>query len=175
MTLPQVAGPRRIIVMGVSGCGKSTVGAALAKALARVFVDGDDLHPQSNRDKMAAGTPLTDEDRLPWLDRVGETLASGDGAVIACSALKRSYRDRIRNWAPDTVFIHLTGSEELLAARHKARTNHFMPTSLLRSQLDTLEDLEPTEMGAEVSIDGTEAEVTAAALTALVTLTAKPQ
>ena len=175
MTVPQVAGPRRIIVMGVSGCGKSTVGAALAEALAQVFVDGDDLHPQSNRDKMAAGTALNDENRWPWLDRVGKTLASGDGAVVACSALKRSYRDRIRNLAPDTVFIHLTGSEESLAARHSARTDHFMPTSLLRSQLDTLEDLEPTELGAAVSIDGTEAEVIAAALSALATLTAKPQ
>lgn len=135
-----------LVVMGVSASGKSAVGAALAGRLGVPFVDGDDLHPQANVDKMAAGIPLDDEDRWPWLDAVAARLAERH-VVIACSALKRAYRDRLRAAAPDTVFVHLTGSPELLQERANARPGHFMPASLLRSQLDTLEDLGQDEAG----------------------------
>lgn len=124
--------------MGVSGSGKSTVGEALAQRLGIRFVDADDLHPPLNVANMSAGIPLTDADRAPWLDAVGEVLASGP-VVVACSALKRAYRDRLRAAAPDLVLVYLRGSRELLESRMKGRT-HFMPASLLDSQLDTLEE-----------------------------------
>jgi gluconokinase len=135
--------------MGVSAAGKSTVGRALADALGVPFADADDLHSEANRAKMAAGTPLTDDDRWPWLDAVGETLraAHATGLVMACSALRRAYRDRVRAIAPDVVFVHLDGTRELLAARIAARTDHFMPSTLLESQLATLEPLESDEAG----------------------------
>lgn len=123
--------------MGVCGCGKSSVGQGIAAALDLPFTDGDDLHPAANVAKMASGQPLTDADRWPWLTSVGETL--GQGGVVACSALKRVYRDHIRAAAPGTVFVHLHGSRELLAARLAARPGHFMPPALLDSQLATLE------------------------------------
>src|SRR5699024_627766 len=111
---PPSAGGPRVVVMGVSSCGKSTVGELLALKLGVPFMDGDDLHPRANIEKMASGVPLTDDDRWPWLTLVGEWLAGrSDGGVIACSALKRSYRDRIRKAAPDTVFLHLHGSRKL--------------------------------------------------------------
>lgn len=147
----------RIIVMGVSGCGKTTVGTQLAAALNARFVDGDDLHPAENKAKMAAGIPLNDQDRWPWLDLVGKTLnmdATGfAGNVIACSALKRAYRDQIRIKCPGAIFVHLTGSRELLAARLSGRKHEYMPASLLDSQLQILEDLADDELGFEVSID----------------------
>lgn len=161
----------RVIVMGVSGAGKSTVGAALAAALGASFVDGDDLHPPANVAKMAGGVPLDDDDRAPWLDEVGRTLAGGASVVVACSALKRRYRDRIRAVAPDTVTIALDGSRELLGARLGARIDHFMPASLLDSQLGALEPLGADEAGAIVSIDATPAEVVSAALDAVRTAT----
>jgi gluconokinase len=130
---------RPVVVMGVSGTGKSTVGAALAAELRVPFVEGDDLHPEANRAKMASGIPLTDDDRAPWLDAVAASL-SGEPVVVACSALKRRYRDRLRVAAPDLVVVFLHGTPELLAARMEGREGHFMPTSLLRSQLDTLEE-----------------------------------
>ena len=138
-----------VCVMGVSAAGKSTVGAALADALGVPFVDADDLHSDANRAKMASGTPLTDEDRWPWLDAVGARFrdAEATGLVMACSALRRVYRDRIRAVAPDVVFVHLDGSRELLAARAAARTDHFMPAALLDSQLATLEPLGADEAG----------------------------
>jgi carbohydrate kinase (thermoresistant glucokinase family) len=144
--------------MGVSGCGKSTLGAALAATLAARFIDGDDLHPRANREKMAAGTPLTDADRAPWLARVGEALATpapGEPAavIVACSALKRAYRDIIRTHARgDVVFLHLTGAREVIAARLAARKGHFMPPSLLDSQLTTLEPLAPDETHALIDV-----------------------
>lgn len=146
--------PPLVVVMGVSAAGKSTVGRLLAAGLGLDFLDADDLHPASNRAKMSAGTPLTDDDRMPWLDRVGEELAlrSLTGAVIACSALRRVYRDRIRARVPGAVFVHLHGSDSLLAERAAGRTDHFMPPSLLRSQLDTLEALEPGEAGVTVDV-----------------------
>jgi gluconokinase len=144
-----------IVVMGVSGSGKSTIGARLARRLGLRFLDADDLHPITNVDKMTAGVPLTDDDRWPWLARVGEAMAeaSGTGVVVACSALKRSYRDAIRAAAPEAVFVHLDGSRDLLAARLGEREDHFMPAALLDSQLDALEPLGEGERGIRIGID----------------------
>lgn len=132
-----------IVVMGVSGCGKSTVGRALAQSLGLPFVEGDDLHPPRNVALMAAGTPLTDDDRRDWLNTLAEVLAGaaarGHGVVVSCSALKRAYRDRLRHGAPGTRFVYLHGPRELLATRLASRSGHYMPPSLLQSQLDTLE------------------------------------
>jgi gluconokinase len=129
---------RVIVVMGVSGTGKSTIGRALAETLDLPFVEGDDLHPESNVAKMAAGIPLTDADRAPWLDLIAAELDRP--VVVACSALKRSYRDRLRAAAPDLVLVYLHGAPELLASRMGQRDGHFMPTVLLESQLATLEE-----------------------------------
>ncbi len=140
--------------MGVSGSGKSTVGAALAQRTRVPFVDADTLHPAANVTKMAAGEPLDDEDRYPWLEKVGEWLAGHrDGGVVSCSALKRKYRDQLRAHCPGVEFLHLSGSADLIAGRLAARPGHFMPAALLRSQLDTLEPLGPDEAGATVDID----------------------
>lgn len=135
--------------MGVSAAGKSTLGAALAAELGVPFADADDLHSDANRKKMASGTPLTDQDRAPWLDAVGARFQENrrTGLVMACSALRRVYRDRIRAVAPDVVFVHLDGSRRLLASRAAARTDHFMPPALLDSQLATLEPLDEDERG----------------------------
>jgi len=135
---------RPVVVMGVSGSGKTTVGAALADALELPFVDADSLHPPANVAKMAAGIPLDDADRAPWLDAVGAVLARGP-VVVACSALKRAYRDKLRSAAPDLQLVFLDGSPTLLASRMTARPGHFMPTSLLDSQLATLERPGPDE------------------------------
>jgi carbohydrate kinase (thermoresistant glucokinase family) len=154
----------RMVVMGVSGCGKSSVGIALARALGARFIDGDDLHPLANKTKMAAGIPLDDDDRWPWLDLVGSELADDclesidgsegfTGTVIACSALKRKYRERILAAAPGTVFVHLDGPKELLAERMGSRGDHFMPLALLDSQLKTLEPLGSDEPGKVYSIE----------------------
>lgn len=144
-----------ICVMGVSAAGKSTVGIALAEALRVPFQDADALHPDANRVKMTAGIPLTDDDRWPWLDRIGQSFreSAGTGLVMACSALRRAYRDRIRIAAPEVLFVHLHGSRELLRSRAQARTDHFMPASLLESQLETLEDLGADETGFAVTVD----------------------
>lgn len=144
-----------LVVMGVSGAGKSTVAAALAERLGGEYLDADDLHSDEARAKMAAGIPLDDDDRWPWLDRVAARLAVGDARpVIACSALRRRYRDRLRTGA-DPVFVHLDGAPEVLARRMGARVGHFMPTGLLASQLATLEPLEADEPGFAVDIDDT--------------------
>src|SRR3982750_3854146 len=132
-----------VVIMGVSGSGKTTVGAALAVRLGLRFVDGDALHPEANVAKMAAGTPLTDDDRWPWLDAVGAVLADGQ-VVVACSALRRVYRDRLRAAAPDIQFVYLRVPRDVLEERMSHRA-HFMPVTLLDSQLATLEPPEPDE------------------------------
>jgi carbohydrate kinase (thermoresistant glucokinase family) len=143
-----------IVVMGVSGCGKSTIGAALADRLGVHFIDGDALHPVSNIEKMSHGVALEDLDRLPWLADVGRTLRDHQdtGLVLACSALKRSYRDVIRWEAPDVTFVHAHGERSLLHERLSGRADHFMPATLLASQLNTLELLDETERGFVVDI-----------------------
>ncbi|UVJ40042.1 gluconokinase [Arthrobacter sp. CJ23] len=151
--LNTVHAPLHIVVMGVAGCGKSTVGAALAESIGAEFLDGDSLHPQANIDKMASGTPLNDRDRAPWLAEIGSRFAASDtGLVIACSALKRSYRDIIRSGDVSVMFVHLHGTKELLAERMNARPDHFMPASLLDSQLSTLEALQADESGVVADI-----------------------
>jgi carbohydrate kinase (thermoresistant glucokinase family) len=166
----------RIVVMGVSGCGKSSVGLALAAALGARFIDGDDLHPEANKAKMSAGIPLDDSDRAPWLDLVSLALAeevnqtsggSFTGAVVACSALKRVYRERILAGAPNTFFVHLDGSREILEQRLGARSGHFMPASLLDSQLATLEPLGADEPGVAIDIDQSISRIIALAQAAI--------
>ncbi|HEU0207106.1 MAG TPA: gluconokinase [Pseudolysinimonas sp.] len=149
---------RPVVVMGVSGSGKTTVGAALADALGLPFVDGDALHPEANVAKMAAGIPLDDADRAPWLDAVGRVLAAAP-VVVACSALKRVYRDRLRAAAPALQLVFLDGSRELLASRMAARPAHFMPTALLDSQLATLERPGPDEHALTAEIAEPVAEI----------------
>ncbi len=148
-----------LVVMGVSGTGKSTVAKALQERLGWLFAEGDDLHPASNVAKMAAGIPLEDADRWPWLDAIsawtGEQAAAGQSTIVTCSALRRVYRDRLRAAATGTVFVHLAGSPELLAERMAGRKGHFMPTSLLASQLATLEPLQADERGIVVDVAGT--------------------
>lgn len=158
-----------VVVMGVSGSGKTTVGTALAERLEVPYAEADDFHPQRNVAKMAAGNPLDDEDRRPWLDAIARWLAghTGTGGVVACSALRRRYRDRLRASAPEVFFVHLDGSRELIAERLRARTGHFMPPSLLDSQFESLEELEPDERGAAVPVSGTPGEVTARAFAAM--------
>jgi gluconokinase len=139
--------------MGVSGSGKSTVGSALAQRLRVPFVDADALHPPANVAKMTTGEPLNDDDRYPWLEKVGEWLAGHcTGGVVSCSALKRKYRDQLRVHCPRVEFLHLSGSPELINRRMSARTGHFMPAALLRSQFDTLEPLGADERGVTVDI-----------------------
>lgn len=158
-----------VIVAGVSGSGKSTVGAALAGHLGVPFVDADSLHSAANVAKMAGGTPLTDEDRGPWLESIGQAMraAENDGLVLACSSLRRRYRDQIRAAAPDTFFVTLTGSRELLAERLAGRAGHFMPSTLLDSQLAAFEPLQPDERGIDLSIDAAPLTLVARAAAAI--------
>ncbi|QIK75542.1 gluconokinase [Nocardioides piscis] len=141
-----------VVVTGLSGSGKTTVGASLARALDVPFCDADDLHPEANVAKMASGRALDDRDRLPWLELVGHWLAdhAEGGGVTACSALKRSYRDLLRSHAPAVGFLHLSADADVLAERLASRSGHFMPPAMLRSQLETLEPLEPDEPGMVV-------------------------
>ncbi|GAA1001379.1 gluconokinase [Subtercola frigoramans] len=158
-----------VIVAGVSGSGKSTVGEALALELGVPFVDADSLHSAANVAKMAGGTPLTDEDRGPWLDSIGQAMrsAENDGLVMACSSLRRRYRDQIRASAPGTFFVTLTGSRELLAERLAGRAGHFMPPALLDSQLAAFEPLQPDERGIDLSIDAAPDTLVARAVEAI--------
>jgi carbohydrate kinase (thermoresistant glucokinase family) len=132
-----------VVVMGVCGCGKTSVGRRIAERMGWIFIEGDDLHPESNKQKMAAGTPLEDADRWPWLDRIvaraREIEVQGGSSIIACSALKRIYRDRLRRAGSDVRFVYLEGDRDLIGARMRARRDHFMPAGLLDSQLATLE------------------------------------
>ncbi|WP_332908236.1 gluconokinase [Naasia lichenicola] len=162
-----------VVVMGASGSGKSTIGRLLADRLACDFVDADDLHPDANKAKMHAGIPLTDEDRSPWLHLVGRAIATevdaGREVVVACSALKRAYRDILRSAAPGVEFLYLDGSRELLAQRLSARSGHFMSPTLLDSQLATLEPLQSDELGIVVGIADNPASMVDAAVAALQT------
>lgn len=150
-TEPRAARPL-VVVMGVAGSGKSTIGAALADRLRLPFRDADDLHPPVNVEKMSRGVALTDADRAPWLAAVGEEIARHrvPGLVIACSALKVAYRDALRAHAPEVFFVHLETSKRVLAQRMVMRSEHFMPLALLDSQLDTLEPLAPGEGGLTI-------------------------
>lgn len=142
--------------MGVSATGKSTVAVALADRLGLEFVEGDDLHPQANIEKMSAGKPLNDEDRLPWLQAIADVIAAKDAAgvstVVTCSALRRSYRDILRSGGCNVFFVHLHADFDVLLERMGTRSKHFMPASLLESQFDTLEQLEPDEAGGLVDV-----------------------
>ena len=146
-------GPRVLVFMGVSSTGKSTLAAMLAGRLGWPFQEGDDLHPQANVAKMAAGHALTDDDRIPWLHIVGDwidaRIAAGEPGIITCSALRRRYRDVLRR--PEVTFVHLTGERDVILQRMMRRQGHFMPPALLDSQFRTLEDPEPDE--DHISID----------------------
>jgi gluconokinase len=157
--------------MGVSGCGKSEVGMRLAEALGARFIEGDRFHPAANLARMSAGIPLTDDDRLGWLgalraeiERVWE---EGEPVVLACSALKRRYRDILRGRGGDVRFVHLHGDRDLIAQRMAARTGHFMPLSLLDSQLHDLEPLQSGEAGVTLDLRDPPPELVAQALAAL--------
>ena len=152
-----------LIVMGVQGCGKSTIGRMLAERLGEPFFDGDDLHSEESKAKMGAGVPLTDTDREPWLRRIAELIASEAAArrhvIIGCSALKRSYRDLLRSTVATTRFVHLAGSFEVMTERIQGRNHEYMPTTLLASQFETLEELAGDEAGIVVSVEQTPAQI----------------
>jgi gluconokinase len=155
-----------IVVMGVSGSGKSTVGGLLAQRLGVPYAEADDFHPAANIAKMSAGHPLDDTDRAPWLDAIAAWIVErgGSGGVVSCSALRRRYRDRLRADAPGLFFLHLDGPRELIASRLAARMQHFMPSGLLRSQFEALEPLDADEAGAVVTIEGGPQEIAERAL-----------
>ncbi|MEU1303245.1 gluconokinase [Streptomyces shenzhenensis] len=164
--------PHVVVVMGVAGTGKTTIGPLLAARLGVPYAEGDDFHPPANIAKMSAGTPLDDADRWPWLDAIGGWAhgRAGLGGVVSSSALKRSYRDRLRAAAPGIVFVHLTGDRALIEDRMSHRQGHFMPTALLDSQFATLQPLEPDEPGVTVDVSGSPDEITERAVAALAAL-----
>jgi gluconokinase len=135
--------PRAIILMGVSGCGKTTVGQRLSQKLGWPFFDGDDFHPEANRKKMASGTPLTDADRMPWLASlnrlIAKNLAAQQSMILACSALKNTYRDRLRGSLSGVSWVYLKGDYDLIFKRMQTRTGHYMKPGMLQSQFETLE------------------------------------
>ena len=163
---------RSIIVMGVCGCGKSTIGENIANKLNAKFIDGDDLHPKANIQKMASGTPLDDIDRAPWLERIRDAAYSietkNETGVIVCSALKKKYRDQIREGNQNVQFIFLDGSKLLILERMRARQGHFMRETMLDSQLETLERPEQEAGVFTISIDGSIDGIVDAAVTVLV-------
>ena len=152
-----------LVVMGVSGSGKTTVATGVAERLGWVFAEGDDFHPHSNVEKMRAGVALTDDDRWPWLASlagwIGEREAAGQNAVLTCSALKRTYRDVLAAGHPSVRFVHVTASAETIRHRLENRRGHYMPASLLASQLDTLEPLQVDEPGLTLPGDGEPSDV----------------
>ncbi|MFD7132507.1 gluconokinase [Streptomyces sp. NPDC059894] len=164
--------PHVVAVMGVAGTGKTTIGPLLAARLGVPYAEGDDFHPQANIAKMSAGTPLDDDDRWPWLDAIGTWAhgRAGLGGVVSCSALKRSYRDRLRTAAPDLVFVHLAGDRALIEDRMAQRQGHFMPTALLDSQFATLQPLQEDEAGVVVDVSGSPEEISRRAVEALASL-----
>ncbi len=163
--------PDIVVVMGVAGTGKSTVAKGISTLMGWTFAEGDAFHPEANVAKMHSGIPLTDEDRWPWLELIGDwitqTVAAGDSAVVTCSALRRAYRDVLRRGRPAVRFLHLHDSQDLIAARMGARKDHFMPPSLLPSQFATLEPLQPDEPGVVVSVQGDVPDVIERSMAAL--------
>ena len=157
-----------VVVMGVCGCGKTTIGRMLAERLGAAFIEGDELHPVANKDKMAAGMPLDDADREPWLDAIAakatQLLSQAPCVVVSCSALKRAYRDRLRATGETLQLVHLTGGEALLQARMIKRRGHFMPAGLLDSQLATLQVPEADETAINLDIAGQPDSLVEAAL-----------
>lgn len=157
--------------MGVTACGKSTVGAQLAATLGLEFLEGDSLHSAANVARMAAGVALSDADRLGWLQalarRIAAARAAGQGLVLSCSALKRAYRDILRQGAPDLHLVHLHGERELLARRMAARTGHYMPASLLESQLATLETPDVQEKAQTFDVRSDPEQIVAAVIAGL--------
>lgn len=166
--------PRHVVLMGVAGSGKSTVAMGLARELDWEFGEADEFHPAANVAKMAAGHPLTDEDRWPWLYALAAWIAERDAAgistVLACSALRRAYRDILREGAPTVIFIHLHGPQEVIAERMARRLDHFMPTSLLDSQYATLEEIEPDEPGHVLDVRLSPIELVAESATIVASL-----
>ena len=158
MTTEGRPGTSTIVVMGVSGSGKTTIAKAVVAATGWAFAEGDDFHPAANVEKMRSGHPLTDEDRWPWLDAIaawiGDRERAGESAVVTCSALRRPYRDLLRRGHPSVRFAHVTASEQQLNERVTQRKGHYMPASLLSSQLATLEPLAPDEPGAVIVTEG---------------------
>lgn len=150
-----------LVVMGVSGSGKSTVGGMIAGAMGWDLQEGDDLHPQANIDKMATGHPLNDDDRWPWLDKIAQWITqhadAGQPGIVTCSALKRSYRDILRG--ENVVFVHLAGSRDQIGQRLTARLDHYMPPSLLDSQISTLEPIDPDEQAIIIDVGGSPVEI----------------
>ena len=163
--------PRVFVVMGVSGSGKSSIAESLRDALGWAFQEGDELHPPSNVQKMHAGIPLTDEDRAPWLASIkawiDARLKAGESGLVTCSALKRRYRDFLIEGRPEVRVLYLKAAKDVLEERVEHRPGHFMPASLLDSQLETLEEPQPEEHPLTVRVDGTKAESVAAALEAI--------
>lgn len=158
---------RPVVVMGVSGAGKTTIARMLAAESGVAFLDADDLHSDANRAKMASGHPLDDADRLPWLEQVAAATHAAGNVVVACSALTRRYRDVLRTGSPTVRFLELDVSRPELERRLRERRDHFMPPALLGSQLETLEPLEPDEAGVRIDADGDPASTVAAARAAL--------
>jgi len=160
-----------VLLMGVSGCGKTTVGARLAAALGAVFHEGDTFHPAENVAKMARGEPLNDDDRAPWLAAIAAAMAraerAGETAVFACSALRRRYRDLLRAACPDLRLVHLSGDETLVRGRLEARRGHFMPPTLLPSQFRTLEPPDAGEHPIVIDVAAPPELIVAAIRTAL--------
>jgi gluconokinase len=169
--------PVVLVVMGAAGTGKSKVAVTLAERLGWDLGEGDDLHPAANVAKMSSGQPLTDEDRWPWLDNVAswidDHVATGRPGIMTCSALKKAYRDRLRG--PGVAFVHLNGTRELLAARLAARRDHYMPSSLLDSQLEALQPLEADEYGIVVELDSKSPEQEAEEVIRRLGVSARPR
>ncbi|MFC3999025.1 gluconokinase [Nocardiopsis sediminis] len=171
-----------IVFMGVSGSGKSTVALSVAQRLGLPYAEADGFHPEANIAKMSAGTPLTDEDRRPWLRSLAAWISDhelrGESTLMACSALKRSYRDTLRSGAPGVYFVHLDAPTAVIAERLRARAGHFMPAGLLDSQQATLEPLEDDEAGITIDVSDSAAQVAGRvldAVTAALGLSAPPQ
>ncbi|MDN5790865.1 MAG: gluconokinase [Micrococcales bacterium] len=165
------APPDIIVVMGVSGSGKSTVARAVAATMGWDFAEGDNFHSASNVAKMHSGHPLTDADRWPWLEAIGDWISAqvsrGESGVVTCSALRRAYRDLLRQGRPAVRFLDVSAPEQTIEGRMQHRSGHFMPPSLLPSQLATLEPLGPDEPGVEVTTEGTPDQVLERSLEAL--------